>query len=403
MSVLTPRQLRHLASSCGASRQSIVQRIIDNGVDTPRSVVWGQFLDAARGDRQYGIYGTGAAAAILARNGYGRNTALVGGAEQSIRAWGERRSSPFDQSDLRLTYKVAAACEAIDSDIPLADSLQPLEKHLLELVVPGSDAWGSFHGETTASLLPTATALYALRRSRHFIASREATSAVAWLARHVLEGYSGLPLEQLAMAVLALEPHRLPDRPGEAQRLEAIGKGSQAISELVQGRRISELGTKTTIHYPVDGDNKTHNHYVYCLPDVLAASALLLTEGAPSSRKYVLQVARHVVENVSAHGAYQAEGRIATRDQNEVDRFLELVTKRLAQGRGDLLPAPLAFVDASLPRRLITGLVLASGGAWGTYVSVAAQSSAEKTVGGVLAMVLLGILAAALWGWGVRK
>jgi hypothetical protein len=188
MTLATRRRIGDLLDEARTSK-----RLIEDTVEAAHRATgnnqrsWGQFLDAAPGVPQTGIYGTGAAIEILSDSNHSPSLPeAMDRLPGTVAA--HAVTNRFDESDLDLTFKCVSIIEALE---PGRSNLTRVEEVELRLrsVIENRPGWGYHYcagaPDPSSRILPTALVLGALSRSPSFRESAEYRNAVEWLAGEV--------------------------------------------------------------------------------------------------------------------------------------------------------------------------------------------------------------------------
>src|SRR5262249_40985639 len=120
------------------------------------------------------------------------------------------------------------------------------------------------------------------------------------------------------------------------------------------------------------------------------------------SRKLVIDVVDIVCTEILSHGGFRAKSsqRIATVDQMWADRLLDQFNGTFSANPRTLVSPVMYVVSATRARRAITTLTLLALGAAGTLLSILDWLNVVfRVAGGVLAVVVLGVLASLIFVW----
>jgi hypothetical protein len=346
------RQLASLAKQSATALRRIEDLIAKQASSVNGKEVWGQFLDQAHTENQYGIYGTSSAVQILALAGTGPRSAEV-------------------------------------------EKLNPLESRLVGDIA-GSDGWGYHRKDHTPRILPTAHILLALSRSRSFRNSDAAIRVVSWLSQRVGDDQSLGPVPN-AMALLAINATLTANGEAEGLRTAAIAEITQRLDQVTRQRVNLDSVSE---HYSVPEAGITRHFYMFYLRSSLVARAML---ALPDHRdkSFVTQVCQAVVRNIEINGAFKSPStnRISTVDQLEVSRLLHEFLATREQAPAELLPTVTRAVDSNARSRTLATSGLVAVGAAGGYLTYASQSPGLQTAGLVISAVVLSIVGTAIWGW----
>jgi hypothetical protein len=389
------RQLAALAKQSATSLRRIEDLIAKQVSTVNGKEVWGQFLDQAHAENQYGIYGTSAAVQILALGGTGPENGTVKSAMAALQNVIENQSAIFPAVDLENSFKVAYLLDAINPSSAEVESLGPLESRLVGDIA-GSDGWGYHRKDHIPRVLPTAQILLALSRSRAFRNSDAAIRVVSWLSQRVGDDQSLGPVPN-AVALLAINATLTAN--GEAERLRraAMAEITQRLDHVT--RQEVSLDSVSE-HYSAPEAGVTRHFYMFYLRSSLVARAMLALPDQ-KDKSFVTQVCHAVVRNIEINGAFKSPStnRISTVDQLEVSRLLRAFLEARQQAPAELLPTLTRAVDSNAKRRTLAASGLTVVGAAGGYLTYASESAGLQTAGFVLSAVVLSIAGAAIWGW----
>jgi hypothetical protein len=403
--VITLKGLAQLSERTVEARRRIADTFERSAVQVNGHVAWGQFLDAPRKAGQYGIYGTSAAIQVLSASGHSVNSPLISKALTALPALhaSDQATNFYDADDLSITFKNSAILEAAQPGEVEFKNEEPAEKLLLGQLLEGH-GWGNYHDATdeddSPRLLPTAHALLALRRSRHFRGSEVCESVLRWLC-DATKGNPAMAIHEAAMVLLALTEYEAP-----GVQLPTYSSARARLVDLIlhwgQARPKDAFGETASYHYWVQSGQNQHNHYVYYVPDILAALSLLVAGNPRPGRAMVAQVVERLCSEIARYGGFQARTsrRIATVDQLWAFHLLERYNIAFQHNPANLI-SPLAYYASASPaRRAITSFALLAVGTAGTLLSALSHLNlAARTAGGVLAVVALAIFASLLFVW----
>ncbi len=147
--VITLKGLAQLSERTAEARRRIADSFESSAVQVNGHVAWGQFLDAPRKAGQFGIYGTSAAIQVLAASGHGVNSPLISRALTALPALkaSAKGKNLYDDTDLSITFKIAAILQAAQPGQLHFKSEEPAEKLLLSQLIE-RHGWGNYHGTT---------------------------------------------------------------------------------------------------------------------------------------------------------------------------------------------------------------------------------------------------------------
>src|SRR5258706_8060035 len=139
---------------------------------------WGQFLDVARDNTQYGVYGTSAGIEVLFFAGYKRDHEIISNAINLFTDAYQDLTSLFrKKGDIFNNYKLAFWAEAIEPDKSVIDKKVPLFEELIKRKIVGQ-GWGDYYispndHDLNPKVLATACILFAFRRYQLFESTKE--------------------------------------------------------------------------------------------------------------------------------------------------------------------------------------------------------------------------------------
>ncbi|MFE7507109.1 hypothetical protein [Promicromonospora sp. NPDC057488] len=313
------------------ARHRLVRTIEDSALRVQDHLVWGQFADGLIHTNQYGIHGTSAACATLARHGRVPWRTLELLPEASI-------DGPavllFDETDLVITFKVTAIVEAlVDAGAPDLES-RPVVQRLFDSMLDGRGwGWHSVQAEPDRPrVLTTAHAVAVLGRIPALADREELHRAVEWLEQELFDD-ERLKLLERAYAAIALGTIR---REGyvtaNTDRVLRV-----AAADLRQWLRVQR--GRPIEHVPrlffVPKRHEVRNHTMLFPDQVIVAHALLLAEPRWVNDRSVRELVKQLCAAVSVHGGPRAEynDRVSFVDINWLDRFLDEAQRaRVASG-----------------------------------------------------------------------
>ena len=403
--MLSLKGLDHLSKRAVESQRRLTELVERSAVPIDGYVAWGQFLDAPRKAGQYGLYGTSAAIQVLAASGHSANSPLISKALAALPEIEANRQNKilYDETDLLITFKEAAILEAAQPDKVQFVNKEPIETILLNQLID-RHGWGNYSDandqDDSPRLLPTAHALIALRRSRDFRGSEVCETILAWLCDSAISQTS-MAIHEAAMVLLTLIEYESP-----GVKLASFQPAYQHIlSQIISWTRTrpkSSIGETTSYHYWVRSKDQQHNHYVYYVPDILVALALLRAGNPKAGRSQVTRVVDNTCSEIFSSGGFQAKAsqRIATVDQMWAYRLLGQFNTTFNAKPADLVSPAAYLVSATPTRRVITSLALLAVGVGGTLVSTLSWVNLVlRTLGGATAVVALGIVASLFFVW----
>lgn len=338
-----------------AARHQLVRTIENSALHVQDHLVWGQFADGLIHTRQFGIHGTSAACATLARHGRApwRTLELLPEAaleDPSVRL--------FDETDLVITLKVTAIVEAlVDAGVPDLES-RPVVRRLVEGMLDGRGwGWHSIRVEPDhPRVLATAHAVVVLGRIPGLVDSEEVHRAVEWLEQELFDNGRLRTLEKAYVAIALGTLRR------EGYTTESIDRVLRITAAELRHWLRAQRG-RSIEHVPrlflVPKPNEVRNHTMLFPERVIVAHALLVAEPERINDRCVRDLVRQLCHDVSVHGGLRAEhsDRVSFVDINWLDRFLgEAQMARVATG--------VAFEDMKLFswfRRLPSSTVAIAG------------------------------------------
>jgi hypothetical protein len=403
--MITSNGLTRLSKRASESRRHLADLFEKSAVRIDSAVAWGQFLDAPRKAGQFGVYGTSAAIQVLSAFGHTPNSPLLSkalAALPEVEPRGENESL-YDSTDLSITFKEAAILDAAQPGQAQFSYQESIETILLSQLIDGH-GWGNYYDpsdqDDSPRLLPTAHALIALRRSREFRTSKQCEAILTWLCEYANSDGPAL-IHEAALALLALIEYQSPGitlPPYQTARQRLLDQ----VARWAQDRHTNTIGEIASYHYWALNQGNQHNHYMFYVPDLLVALALLRAGNPRPTRRKILHLMDILCTEIAAQGGYRAKAsqRIATVDQLWAYRLLEEFSARFAVSPAKLMPPAAYLVSASPARRLGTALALFALGALGTLVTILDWLNVIlRVTGGVLATVSLGLLASFLFVW----
>ena len=401
----TIKGLDRLARRVVEAQSSLVHLVEQSALHLDGAVTWGQFLDSPRKVGQYGIYGTSAAIRILAGADHTENSPLISKALRALPEVGPSDLSEriYDSTDLAITFKVTAILDAAQPQRLKFESVEPIETRILAQVIDGH-GWGNYHDtadqDDSPRLLPTAHAMISLRRSRQFRTSGACARILDWFCHEVLRGQP-LPKHEAALALLVLVEYA-----SEGVQSCAYGTARADLQEQLtiwaQRERTPILAETTSNHYWAVSNGVPHNQYLFYVPDLLGALALLRSGNPKKARRRVLKIVDALCSSISAQNGFRSatSRRIASVDQLWAWLLLQEF-HQIHQQQPQLLVRPLAYlVTATLFRRFAASTTMAVVGALGTLAGVLGSLPVVvRAAGGAIATVSLGLLVSLLVVW----
>ena len=366
---------------------------------------WGQFLDRMHGTGQYGIYGTAAAIQVLNESGYSPDSQLLRDADSVFAPLRDRaEKSAFDRDDLNITFKVAAVLAADRPSEDSYDEQSDLETSAIGWIVDGR-GWGNHSLDPTPRTLPTSHMLVALRRSRRFRDSATCEGVLAWLADQALR-INDDSVHDMAMALISLSAYGV--RPGTVQ--DAIENARKTLLERIEKWAMA-LGHHIDIHsvqyhFTVPSGTGDHNHYLFYLPEVLAARAIMEARLPHGAQRFIASTVAECCTNIRVNHGYRVLGnnRLATVDQLEVGRLLRCYYNTVQDRPWTLMPKVARAVSGSTTRRVVTlGILLVVAAISGVGTGEPKLSVWVRVSAGVLLAVSASLVANLIWEWGARR
>lgn len=342
----TERGLKQLVGRANEARRLIVAAVVA-AAQADGHVYWGQFLDQPRQAGQRGIYGTCASIEILLSNGYSNSSELVANSVTDLPLLGGG-ASYTDATDIGLVFKVAAIVTAarwLESNLTMSN---PAVTRLIEMTVDDR-GWGNYAfpeqgvRDPAPRVVPTAMSLLALEGVRQWRAEVRCDTSLAWLAHEMATG-GGTDADD-ALGLLALAGYGEPL--GASEWKEGVSAAQRRVIERLAQRHSTARVSR--YHYSVALPDGTFvNHYMFFLPDVIGALALLKHSEAVELKgpSQVLHVVGKVANSVRVDRGYRGSDhqQLATVDQLWVSRLMTAFVEA-AGSPASLLPgvtAPLA-------------------------------------------------------------
>jgi hypothetical protein len=387
------RDVEMLANRCGLAVRALARLVQDRRVDIAQTGTygWGQYLDEPHhSDTQWGRFGSSAALQVLAiehRRGrpqvdfnplqmHGVSPELFPDSLPALAADATRTppsepghsTDPWKERDFAKPMKVAfcvdAVCPHIEDEVP--GPAPALVERLIALALPDGYGWGTRppddrHHQIYDRQLVTAFALYALRRFPQQHEHGRIDGVWSWLAQEVLDYRDSVGEDVLGLCGLALG-HAAP-RPA---RLPVVADALRCCKEHLTNwarARASPIIDRPWFNGYSEGAT---TNYMFLSPEVLTAIFFLGRDSPESTRSYVVEVVRGVVDNIlGGEGTPRHEGprgfRIqrsmeGTVDQMWAARLLWAFMSRHATQPATLVPpqpslsVPVRTVAPNLPR-----------------------------------------------------
>lgn len=313
------------------ARHRLARTIDDAALRVQDHLVWGQFADGLIHTDQYGIHGTSAACATLARHGRvpWRTLSLL--PEASFRT---PAVLLFDETDLVITFKVTAIVEAlVDAGATDLES-RPVVQRLVDSMLDGRGwGWHSVQAEPDRPrVLTTAHAVAVLGRIPALVDREELHRAVEWLEQELFDD-DRLKLLDRAYVAIALGTIR---REGfvTANTDRVLRLTATELRQWLRGRRGKPIEHVPRLFF-VPKRNEVRNHTMLFPDQVIVAHALLLAEPRRVNDRAVRELVKQLCAAVSVDGGLRAEhsDRVSFVDINWLDRFLgEAQRARVATG-----------------------------------------------------------------------
>jgi hypothetical protein len=336
-----------LANRCGLAIRALARLVQDRKVDISRTGTygWGQYLDEPHhSDTQWGRFGSSAALQVLAiehrrerprmdfdplrMHGVAPELfpdslpALVADATRAPRGEPDRSSDPWKERDFAKPMKVAfcvdAICPHIEDEVP--GPAPALVDRLIALALPDGNGWGTRppddrHHQIYDRQLVTAFALHALRRFPQQHEHTRIDGVWSWLAQEVLDYRDSVGEDVLGLCSLALG-HAAP-RPA---RLSVVAHALRCCEEhLTNWARARPSPIIDRPWFNGYSEGATTN-YMFLSPEVLAAIFFLSRDNPESTRSYVVEVVRGVVDNIlGGEGTPRHEGPRGFRIQRSME------------------------------------------------------------------------------------
>lgn len=404
MPLRTQRRIKSMIAECITARRTI-EDTVDSAhrVTGPSQRSWGQFLDAAPGVPQTGIYGTAAAIEILSNSNH--SSSLVDATDRLPGTSAAATTpNPFDISDLDLTFKCVSIIEALEPDHHDLTTIEDVERRLRSVVVnrPG---WG-YHNcpgspDTTSRVLPTSLVLGALSRSTDFRSTPQYRNSIEWLAAEVTGNSTSSPLEK-AFSLIALSRNSQWAL-GFNGVSDAIKSLAIDLSKWAHSRNRDLIGSYQQIHYWVPSPSPGRNHYMFYPTDLIVSWALLSADAYPSAASFVTNVVQCVVNSVKSSGAFPSPstGKQAITDALWSHKVLTWFIKRATDSPASFVSRFINTIEGSLLRRALSAAILFSVSLGSSYLAAINANSNYFLFAafGLIAALTGGILATILWDW----
>jgi hypothetical protein len=406
--IWSQRGLRKLDQRVAEARKRIEDLFSSTSIEIDSIVAWGQFLDAPRQQGQYGIYATSAAIQILTTAGYPRSHRLIQKALEGLPLVEPHPEVEkyYDPDDRGILYKEAFLLSASQPGAEYFTEREQIGQVILSRIID-SRGWGDYvfaeKSDDVPRLMPTVAALLSLSRDREFVASDVCESVLKWVCRRLLDDGDLLPHEN-AFGVLTLLAYASLE-PRVADYKIALDICVDRLTDWAKTRDRVLLGQNAEHHYwtPLPGSGR--NHYMFYLPEVLAALALLRVGNPPATRRFVLRVVEDVAGNVRTHGGFKSPSndRFASVDQLWVYHLLTQFSSCAAEDPGGLLPRVAVVVMATPIGKMWVVAALLGLGIAASALSLATDSVWTKALGVALGGLFVGVLSTALFAWWTER
>jgi hypothetical protein len=402
--IWTRRGIRRLGQKATEAMRRIEDLFSRTVLNIDGLLAWGQFLDGPRQQNQFGIYGTSAAIQVLAAAGFPPENRLIEQALEGLplvdpRSEAEKR---YDVADAFLTHKAAFLLSAAQPGGNHFTIREPIEDRILDRIID-SRGWGDYAfpqgQDNVPNVLATATTLLALARDREFRSTERCESTLRWLCRSIRND-GGLLAHENAVAALALVSYT---NPGE--EIEDYEPARDiCVHRLIDWARRRDpaiLGQNIEHHYWVPLPGIGRNHYMFYLPDVLVALALLRLDNPQTTRQFVLRVVNDTADNTLEHGGYKSpsNARISSVDQLWIYLLMAELSKLADADPNRLLPKLYVIATNSHLRRISLSAGLLTLGSGATALGLGTHTIGARALALGLATVVLGILATAIYSW----
>lgn len=402
MIVLSLRQVETRRSAALVAQQTIFDAVSSARISgRPQHLdAWGQFLDRPDNDRHVGVYGSSAAAIILASpsgdgTGVGRPAldALAKLLEPSSRKTLHRAR------DLSMTIKLGFVLSALSISAPHEASYSAIASHLAGRCL-GGQGWGYYWaGEQAYDPVPrviaTAHALDGLAKYHTFSSAPLALSVYRWLAETTMHS-DLLVVERLVGLRTLLRVRESVALPRDLD--DMISASLTATTRSIQKQGWSPNATQTIYYrYESPDEPDLHDYMTYPL-DVVALDALARGCSINTSARLFGRMMDRTIANVAANGAYQSAStnRQSTVDQLHAYLALQAAVRAIDKAPQDLVVKPLtAFVGSGTGRWVVITL-LALLVVAGTWLGVVATTPLPQVLGLAIAAVAASMVAALL-------
>jgi len=402
------RGLRKLDQRAAEARKRIEDLFSSTSIEVDAILAWGQFLDSPRQQSQFGIYATRAAIRVLTSAGYPRNHRLIEKALEGLPLVEPRSEAEkhYDPTDTGVLYKVAALLSASQPGAGHFAGPEPIVELIVSRIID-SRGWGDYafpgKSDDVPRLMPTVTALLALSRDREFFASDVSESILRWVCRRLMDDGDLLAHEN-AFGLLALL-----DYAGLEHRVADYGTARDTcvdrLTHWAKTRDPALLGQNAEHHYWTPFPRSGRNHYMFYLPEVVVALALLRAGSPPAARSFVLRVVDDVVENVRTHEGFKSlsNDRLASVDQLWVYQLLTQFSSSVARHPGRLLSRVAVVIMASPLGKMGVVAALLALGTSASALSLGTAALWTRSLGVVLGGLFVGVLSTALWAWWTER
>jgi hypothetical protein len=360
---LTARGLAKLVRRAHLADAEMTEAITFHSKSHGETLQWGQFIDAKAKNAQVGIFGTAAAAAILADSASPEFVTMSRSALIALPGWSGSSPDCLDEPDLGITLKCTAILDARPHEHSAEANQEKVENQLVQF--KAGKGWGYFLYNSRVPrdphILPTAQVLVSLANSPTFQSKhhRKWKDAVEWLIDALVHRPELSALE-CAFGLLALERNR--SDAGSFPRFDDARRACLNGLQIFCGKRPPELvAYYHHIHYvapvpappgtpkAVEVDPRSHlNRYMFYPVDVIVAIALLATLRPkktglhPEFRRYITRVVSTLLDQLknSRSKAYEsaATGRATTIDAYWVHVLLKELQEKYRAGERPLLP-----------------------------------------------------------------
>lgn len=402
--IQTRRGIRKLAQQASEAMSRIEGLFSRTALSIDGMVAWGQFLDAPRQESQFGIYGTAAAIQVLAAAGVPPQNRLIAHALEGLpfvepRGDSEKR---YDSADVFLTHKAAFLLSAAQPGSPEFTTREPIEDRILERLIDsrGSGDFAFPEGQDDVpNVLATTTTLLALARDREFRSMPQCESVLRWLCRNIIND-GGLKAHEVALALLALVAYRsVGVRVQEYPTAQEVC--TRRLVDWARHRERALLGQNVENHYWVPLPGVGRNHYMFYLPDILVALALLLASNPQPTRQFVLRVVKQTADNTLEHDGYRSPSntRLCSVDQLWVYLLLAEFSTVAKDDATRLLPELYVALTSTPLQRICATVILLALGTAATVLGLGTHAIGTRAAGLVMASLFLAVLGTALYSW----